>query len=121
MTNLVILVTGNRWILFNPLDQQRGWHLFFKTKPKLLIASPPLLISKAANHKVLAKVEMAANMSASASSWKHPCLKRSPDFSGIYAVDSDLQRIYSNSESPNELIFKLCPTESELDLCRVFY
>ena len=48
------LVTGKTWNLLNSQEQRRAWNLFYKAKPKLLAASPPLL--------VLAKVEMAVDM-----------------------------------------------------------
>ena len=82
------LVTGKTWDLLNSQEKQRAWNLFYKTKPKLLAASPPLL--------VLAKVEMAVNMClaqheagrkfvldhpASASSWNFPSLRRLADTS----------------------------------------
>ena len=73
-----------------------------ETKPKLLVASPPLL--------VLAKVEMAVNMClaqheagrkfvfehpASASSWNFLSLRRLVEISGIYSFDSDSLKIYT--------------------------
>ena len=76
-------VTGRTWDLLNSQEQKRAWNLFHKAKPKLLAASPPLL--------VLAKVEMAVKMClaqheagrkfvfehpASASSWNFPSLRR---------------------------------------------
>ena len=102
--------------------------MLYKTKPKLLAASPPLLR--------LAKVEMAVNMCfaqheagrkfvfehpASASSWNFPSLRRlSKKKSGVYSFDSDLLKIYTNSETIDELIDKRCLVDSELDLCDAF-
>ena len=47
-------VTGKTWDLLNSQEQKRAWNLFYKAKPKLLAALPPLL--------VLAQVEMSVNM-----------------------------------------------------------
>ena len=125
--NSLCPVTGKTWDLLNPQEQKRAWNLSYKTKPKLLVSSPPLL--------VLAKVEMAVNMCISqhkagrkfvfehpavASSWNLPCLKRLADFSGIYSFDSDLLRIYTNRERTDELIDKRCLVDCELDLCDAF-
>ena len=100
------LVTGKTCDLLNSQEQKRAWNLFYKAKLKLLAASPPLL--------VLAKVEMAENMclaqheagrkfvfehTASASSWNFASLKRFAEISGIYSFDSDLLKIYTNSET----------------------
>ena len=101
--------------------------MFYKAKPKLLAASPPLL--------VLAEVEMAVNMClaqheagrkfvfehpASASSWKFASLRRFAEISGIYSFDSDLLKIHTNSETIGELIDKRCRVDRELDLCDTF-
>ena len=95
--------------------------------PKLLAASPPLL--------VLAEVEMAVNMClaqdeagrkfvfehpASASSWNFASLRRFAEISGIYSFDSDLLKIYTNSETIDELIDRRCRVDRELDLCDAF-
>ena len=101
--------------------------LLYKTRPKLLAPSPPLL--------VLAKVEMAVNMRlaqheagrkyvfehpASSSSWNLPSLRRLADISGISSFDSDLLKIYTNSETIDELIDKRCLVDRELDFCDAF-
>ena len=119
-------VTGRTWDLLNSQKQKRVSNLFYKTKRKLLAASPPLF--------VLAKVEMAVNMCAqheagrkfvfehpaSASPWNLPSLRRLADISGIYSFDSDLLKIYTNSETIDELIDKRCLVDRELDVCDAF-
>ena len=120
-------VTGKTWDLLNSQEQKRAWNLFYKAKPKLLAASPPLL--------VLAEVEMAVNMClaqheagrkfvfehpASASSWNFASLRRFAEISGIYSFDSDLLKIHTNSETIGELIDKRCRVDRELDLCDTF-
>ena len=95
--------------------------------PKLLAASPPLL--------VLAEVEMAVNMClaqheagrkfvfehpASASSWNFASLRRLAEISGIHFFDSDLLKIYTNSETIDELIDRRSRVDRELDLCDAF-
>ena len=120
-------VTGKTWDLLNSQEQKRAWNFFYKAKPKLLAASPPLL--------VLAKVEMAVNMclaqheagrkfvfehQASASLWNFASLRRLAEISGIYSCDSDLVKINTNSETIDELIDKRCCVDRELDLCDAF-
>ena len=120
-------VTGRTWDLLNSQEQKRAWNLLHKTVPKLLAASPPLL--------VLANFEMTVNMClaqqeagrkfvfehpASASSWNFPSLRRLAEISGIYSFDSDLLMIYTNSETIDELIDMRCRVDRELDLCDAF-
>ena len=42
------------------------------------------------------------------------------DISGIYSSDSDILKIYTNSETIDELIDKRCRVDRELDLCDAF-
>ena len=113
-------VTGKTWDLLNSQEQKRAWNLFYKAKPKLLAASPPLM--------VLAKVEMALDVClaqheagrkfvseypASASSWNFASLRKLAEISGIYSSDSDLLKIYTNSETIDELIDKRCRVDRE--------
>ena len=118
----VPVLCDRTWDLLNSQEQKSAWNLLYKTRPKLLAASPPLL--------VLAKVEMAVNMRlaqheagrkfvfehpVSSSSWNLPSLRRLADISGIYSFDSDLLTIYTNSETIDELIDKRCLVDRELD------
>ena len=120
-------VTGKTWDLLNSQEQKRACNLFYRTKPKLLAAAPPLL--------VLAKVEMAVNIClaqheagrkfvfehpSSASSWNLPSLRRLADITGIFSFDSDLLKIYTNCETIAEFIDKRCLVDRKVDLCDAF-
>ena len=55
-----------------------------------------------------------------ASSWNSASLRRLAKISGIYSFDSDLLKIYTNSETIVELIDKRCRVDRELGLCDAF-
>eukprot|EP00974_Lingulodinium_polyedra_P112515 10885177-Lingulodinium_polyedra.AAC.1 len=40
-------VTGRTWDLLDPVDQRAAWTVFYKTRPKLLVASPPCTLFSA--------------------------------------------------------------------------
>ena len=89
------------------MRQKKAWNLFCKTKPKLLIAFPSRLDQDWSS----SKVDLAANMCmsqykagrklvfehpASSLSWSLSCVKRLGDLSGIYSVDFDGMRLFTN-------------------------
>ena len=53
-------VTCKKWYLLNPPGKEFG--NCFCTRPKLLVASPPVPFSVGARDRAITKVEMAANM-----------------------------------------------------------
>ena len=114
-------VTGKTWDLSREMEQKKAWTLFYNTKPKLLIALPPALDQDWSS----SKVDLAANMCmsrykagrklvfdhpASILSWSLPCVKRLGDFSGIYSVDFDGMRLFTNSWRIHGLVDKRTAT-----------
>ena len=120
-------VTGKKWDLSNVTEQKKARNSFYKTKPKLLIASP----SSASEELSSSEVDMAANMSisqhkssrtfvfehrASASAWNLSCVWRLADLSGIYSVDFDGMKLFSNGGSIDGLVNKRLPNDHDHDL-----
>ena len=109
-------VTGKTWDLLNPADQRAAWTMFHKTRPKLLVASPPCTLFSALQNlngkpvpeeykKAVKMIEFAVDMCtaqsragrhfifehpATASSWKRPCLQRLAELTGMYSVDFNM-------------------------------
>ena len=103
-------LTGKTWDLSRETEQKEAWNLFYKTKPKLLIAFPPRLDQDWSP----SKVDLAANMCmsqynagrkfvfehpASSLSWSLSCVKRLGELSGIYSVYFDGMRLFTNSRT----------------------
>ena len=108
-------LTGKTWDLSRETEQKKAWNLFYKTKPKLLIAFPPGLDQDWSP----IEVDLAANMCmsqykagrkfvfehpASSLSWSLSCVKRLGDLSGIYSVDFDGMRLFTNSRTIDGLV-----------------
>lgn len=109
-------VTGRTWDLLNPEDQRAAWTVFHKTRPKLLVASPPCTLFSCLQNlngkpdpekyrKAVKMVEFAVDMCvaqhragrrfvfehpATASSWKLPCLQKLAELKGMYSVDFNM-------------------------------
>ena len=105
--------TGRRWDLSDPADQKRCLSLLRRTRPKLLVVSPPCTLfsalqalsggvkDKAAYAKAVCMLEFAAKLCeeqyragrlfvfehpASATSWRLPCLMRLASLRNMYAA-----------------------------------
>ena len=111
-------MTGKKWDLLDTVDQRRAWTLFHKTKPALLIASPPCTVfsilqrmnsqpGEEGYKRAVAMVELAVDMCiaqhkagrlfvfehpATASSWKLQCLQHLSKMENMYEVDFDMCR-----------------------------
>ena len=120
-------MTGKTWDLSRETEEKKAWNLFYKTKPKLLIAFPPILdqdwsssmVDLAANmcmSKYKAGRKLVFDHPASILSWSLSCVKRLGDFSGIYSVDFDGMRLFTDSWTIDGLVDKRTATDRELDI-----
>ena len=57
---------------------------------------------------------------ASSSSWSLPCVKRLADLSGIYSVDFDGMRLFTNSRTTDGLVDRRTATDRVHDLQDAF-
>ena len=124
-------LTGRKWNLSNAAEQKKAWNLFYKTKPNLLIAFPSRLDQDWSSDQI----DIAGNMCfsqykagrkyvfehpASSSSWSLPRVKGLADLSGIYSVDFDGMRLFTNSRTTDGLVDKTTATDREHDLQDAF-